>query len=97
TIDQIFEKLESYGNIQIPAAFGELASGLVGQGRMAEPEEIVEFLERDILKNLPLNHKKILITAGPTFEAIDPVRFIGNHSSGKMGFSLAEAAAELGA
>ena len=97
TVDQIFEKLESYGNIQIPAAYGELASGLVGQGRMAEPEEIVAFLENNILKNLPLRNKKILITAGPTFEAIDPVRFIGNHSSGKMGFSLAEAAAKLGA
>ncbi|HLW33400.1 MAG TPA: bifunctional phosphopantothenoylcysteine decarboxylase/phosphopantothenate--cysteine ligase CoaBC [Aequorivita sp.] len=97
TINQIFDKLASYGNIQIPAAYGELASGLVGQGRMAEPEEIVTFLENDILKKLPLQNKKILITAGPTFEAIDPVRFIGNHSSGKMGFSLAEAAAELGA
>ena len=94
---QTFEKLESFGNIQIPAAFGELASGLVGQGRMAEPEDIVSFLENDILKKLPLRGKKFLITAGPTYEAIDPVRFIGNHSSGKMGFAIAEAAAELGA
>ncbi len=97
TTAESFKKLDSYGNIQIPAAFGELASGLVGQGRMAEPEEIVSFLENDILKNLPLRGKKILITAGPTYEAIDPVRFIGNHSSGKMGFALAETAAELGA
>lgn len=95
--EQTFEKLDSFGNIQIPAAFGELASGLVGQGRMAEPEEIVSFLEKDILKKLPLREKKFLITAGPTYEAIDPVRFIGNHSSGKMGFALAEAAAALGA
>ena len=97
TVNQIFEKLESYGNIQIPATFGELASGLVGQGRMAEPEDIVEFLEKDILKKLPLRNRKILITAGPTFEAIDPVRFIGNHSSGKMGYALAETAASMGA
>ncbi|OAD91238.1 phosphopantothenoylcysteine decarboxylase [Aequorivita soesokkakensis] len=92
-----FEKLNSFGNIQIPAAFGELASGLVGQGRMAEPEEIVSFLENDILKKLPLRGKKFLITAGPTYEAIDPVRFIGNHSSGKMGYAIAETAAQLGA
>ncbi|QQX76679.1 MULTISPECIES: bifunctional phosphopantothenoylcysteine decarboxylase/phosphopantothenate--cysteine ligase CoaBC [Aequorivita] len=92
-----FKKLESFGNIQIPAAFGELASGLVGQGRMAEPEEIVSFLENDILSKLPLKGKKFLITAGPTYEAIDPVRFIGNHSSGKMGYAIAEIAASLGA
>ncbi len=92
-----FEKLNSFGNIQIPAAFGELASGLVGQGRMAEPEEIVSFLENDLLKKLPLRGKKFLITAGPTYEAIDPVRFIGNHSSGKMGFAIAETAGALGA
>jgi len=92
-----FEKLNSFGNIQIPAAFGELASGLIGQGRMAEPEEIISFIEKDILKKLPLKGKKILITAGPTFEALDPVRFIGNHSSGKMGYAIAEVAANLGA
>lgn len=92
-----FEKLESFGNIQIPAGFGELASGLVGQGRMAEPEEIVEFLKKDLSSKLPLRGKKVLITAGPTYEAIDPVRFIGNHSSGKMGYALAETAANLGA
>ncbi|RLJ64286.1 phosphopantothenoylcysteine decarboxylase/phosphopantothenate--cysteine ligase [Lacinutrix venerupis] len=92
-----FAKLESFGNIMIPAASGELASGLVGQGRLAEPEDIVAFIEADILKNLPLKNKKILITAGPTYEALDPVRFIGNHSSGKMGFEIAKAAAGLGA
>ncbi len=97
TTAETFKKLDSFGNIQIPAAFGELASGLVGQGRMAEPEEIVSFLENDLLKKLPLRGKQILITAGPTYEAIDPVRFIGNHSSGKMGYAIAEAAASLGA
>lgn len=97
TVNEVFEKLESFGNIQIPATFGELASGLVGQGRMAEPEDIISFLENDILKNLPLKGKKVLITAGPTYEAIDPVRFIGNHSSGKMGYAIAEVAANLGA
>ena len=94
---QSFDKLNEFGNIQIPAAFGELASGLEGQGRMAEPEDIVELVEKNILEGLPLKNKTILITAGPTFEAIDPVRFIGNHSSGKMGFSIAEVAASLGA
>ena len=92
-----FKSLKSYGNIMIPAATGELASGLKGEGRMAEPEEIIEFLEAYFSENLPLQGKKILITAGPTYEAIDPVRFIGNHSSGKMGFELAKKAAELGA
>lgn len=92
-----FNTLDSYGNIQIPAGHGELASGLVGQGRMAEPEQIVSFIEKDLLKALPLRGKKVLITAGPTYEAIDPVRFIGNHSSGKMGFAIAETAAGLGA
>ena len=92
-----FEKLKSFGNVMIPATSGELASGLVGQGRMAEPEDIVSFIEKDILNGLPLNGKKVMITAGPTYEAIDPVRFIGNHSSGKMGFEIAKAAANLGA
>ncbi|MBT8245841.1 MAG: bifunctional phosphopantothenoylcysteine decarboxylase/phosphopantothenate--cysteine ligase CoaBC [Winogradskyella sp.] len=92
-----FKKLESYGNTMIPATSGELASGLVGEGRMAEPEDIVNFIEKDILSQLPLNGKKVLITAGPTYEALDPVRFIGNHSSGKMGFEIAKAAANLGA
>jgi phosphopantothenoylcysteine decarboxylase / phosphopantothenate---cysteine ligase len=89
--------LKSFGNIIIPATSGELASGLVGEGRMAEPADIVSFLEKDILLKLPLKGKKVLITAGPTYEVIDPVRFIGNQSSGKMGFAIAEAAANLGA
>lgn len=92
-----FNVLKSYGNIMIPATNGELASGLIGEGRMAEPEDIVGFIENDVLKKLPLKGKKILITAGPTYEAIDPVRFIGNHSSGKMGFEIAKSAANLGA
>ena len=92
-----FESLKSYGNIMIPAGTGELASGLTGEGRMAEPEEIIAFLEANFSENLPLQGKKVLITAGPTYEAIDPVRFIGNHSSGKMGFELAKKAASLGA
>ncbi len=91
------DTLHSFGNILIPAASGELASGLVGEGRMAEPQDIISFIENDILSKLPLRGKKVLITAGPTYEAIDPVRFIGNYSSGKMGFALANAAANLGA
>ena len=91
-----FEKLKSFGNIMIPATSGELASGLHGEGRMAEPEDIINFVKKYILEGLPLKNKKILITAGPTYEAIDPVRFIGNHSSGLMGFELAKAAANLG-
>lgn len=91
------EKLQSFGNIFIPPASGELASGLVGEGRMEEPENIVSFIENEIVKGLPLYQKKVLVTAGPTYEAIDPVRFIGNHSSGKMGFELAKKAANLGA
>ena len=94
---QSFEKLNDFGNIMIPATSGELASGVVGEGRMAEPDDIVSIIENDILGRLPLRGKKVLITAGPTHEAIDPVRFIGNHSSGKMGFEIAKAAANLGA
>ncbi|MBQ4914911.1 bifunctional phosphopantothenoylcysteine decarboxylase/phosphopantothenate--cysteine ligase CoaBC [Maribacter sp. MMG018] len=92
-----FERLESFGNIMIPATSGELASGLHGEGRMAEPETILSFIKEYLLQSLPLRNKKVLITAGPTYEAIDPVRFIGNHSSGLMGFELANAAAKLGA
>lgn len=92
-----FKKLQVFGNSMIPAEKGELASGLSGEGRMAEPENIIAFIEADITRKLPLRGKKILITAGPTYEAIDPVRFIGNHSSGKMGFDLADCAARLGA
>tara|TARA_B110000046_G_scaffold162006_1_gene176019 strand:- start:5821 stop:7032 length:1212 start_codon:yes stop_codon:yes gene_type:complete len=91
------DKLHSFGTILIPAASGELASGLVGEGRMAEPQDIISFIENDVLLKLPLRGKKVLITAGPTYEAIDPVRFIGNYSSGKMGFAIANAAANLGA
>jgi phosphopantothenoylcysteine decarboxylase / phosphopantothenate---cysteine ligase len=96
TIDNL-NKLSLFGNIMIPAEHGELASGLSGEGRMAEPENIIAFLENHLLQQLPLKGKKILITAGPTYEAIDPVRFIGNHSTGKMGFDIANEAAQLGA
>lgn len=92
-----FNKLKSFGNTIIPAESGELASGLSGEGRMAEPENIVAFIENIMESKLPLLGKKILITAGPTHEAIDPVRFIGNHSSGKMGYDLALSAANFGA
>jgi phosphopantothenoylcysteine decarboxylase/phosphopantothenate--cysteine ligase len=91
------DTLQRFGNLLIPATSGELASGLVGEGRMAEPEDIVSFIEKEVHSKLPLRGKKVLITAGPTYEAIDPVRFIGNHSSGKMGFEIAKTAANLGA
>jgi len=91
------DQLQHFGNVMIPATSGELASGLVGEGRMAEPEDIVSFIEKDLLNKQPLKGKKLLLTAGPTYEAIDPVRFIGNHSSGKMGFAIAKTAANLGA
>ncbi len=91
------DTLLSFGNIMIPATSGELASGLHGEGRMAEPEDIMAFVKDYMLKGLPLKGKKVLITAGPTYEAIDPVRYIGNHSTGKMGYELAKTAADLGA
>ena len=95
------EKAERFGHHIIPAEFGELASGLEGQGRLAEPETILQKIEDFFTQPLPQSHsldgKTVLITAGPTYEAIDPVRFIGNHSSGKMGFSLAEEAVRRGA
>ena len=91
------EELTQRGHQFIDAEFGELASGLVGKGRMAEPEHIFEYIENKFGKEKPLTNQKWLITAGPTFEAIDPVRFIGNHSSGKMGLALANAAAQEGA
>jgi len=97
TVTENLIKLKSFGNHIIPATYGELASGLVGQGRMAEPEDIVLFIENTLTENLPLKGKKILITAGPTYEAIDPVRFIGNFSSGKMGIALANEAVRQGA
>ncbi len=89
--------LENNGHAIIPVGDGPLASGLSGEGRMAEPEEIIDFLIQYHRKNLKLYQKKVLITAGPTYEAIDPVRFIGNHSSGTMGAELALRAARLGA
>ena len=97
---QNLEIAEDFGHFIIPAETGELASGLVGQGRMAEPETITKKIEEFFTKEThekTLLGKTVLITAGPTYEAIDPVRFIGNHSSGKMGFSIAEEAANRGA
>ncbi|MGD1946125.1 MAG: bifunctional phosphopantothenoylcysteine decarboxylase/phosphopantothenate--cysteine ligase CoaBC [Croceivirga sp.] len=92
-----FDKLAAFGNIIIPAESGELASGLSGEGRMAEPPHIVEFITSYLRNGLPLQDKKVVITAGPTHEAIDPVRFLGNRSTGTMGFELAKRAAALGA
>ena len=94
---QSLHALQQFGNKMIPAENGELASGLSGEGRMAEPENIITYIESDIERHLPLRGKKILITAGPTYESIDPVRFIGNHSSGKMGYDIAESAVKYGA
>lgn len=91
------EILRSYGNIIIEPASGELASHLIGKGRMEEPEKILAAVEDFFTKQETLSKKKILITAGPTYERIDPVRFIGNYSSGKMGFALAEECAGRGA
>jgi phosphopantothenoylcysteine decarboxylase/phosphopantothenate--cysteine ligase len=90
-------KLTSFGNHFIDPTHGELASGLIGTGRMAEPEEIVAHLESFFTNRQKLKGKTVLVTAGPTHEAIDPVRFIGNHSSGKMGFAIAESLANSGA
>ncbi|RKR81580.1 phosphopantothenoylcysteine decarboxylase/phosphopantothenate--cysteine ligase [Mucilaginibacter gracilis] len=90
-------QLKAFGNIFIPPGYGELASGLVGEGRMAEPEDMVDFITAELKKGLPLLNQKALVSAGPTYEAIDPVRFIGNHSSGKMGFAIADTLAKLGA
>ncbi len=94
---QNLELAADIGNHIIPAEEGELASGLSGQGRMAEPEHILAFLSEYFSQTESLAGKTVVITAGPTYEAIDPVRFIGNHSSGKMGFALAEEAASRGA
>jgi len=91
------EKIREYGNILIDPTYGELASGLTGTGRMAEPEDIFQQVEFFFNGSQKLKGKKVLVTAGPTYEAIDPVRFIGNHSSGKMGFAIAEELAEEGA
>lgn len=91
------QKLAEFGNILIKPTSGELASGLVGQGRLAEPEEIFDRIKTFFNSSRPLLGKKALVTAGPTHEAIDPVRYIGNHSSGKMGFAIAESLEQLGA
>ncbi len=91
------QTVTSYGNFVIPVNNGELASGLIGNGRMAEPEQIVQWLENYFTQKSILKGKKVLVTAGPTHEAIDPVRFISNHSSGKMGIALAEAFYKAGA
>jgi phosphopantothenoylcysteine decarboxylase/phosphopantothenate--cysteine ligase len=96
TIENI-EKLVSFGHHLLAPGEGELASGLIGKGRMAEPEQIVTSVVSTLTAQSPLHGKHVLVTAGPTYEAIDPVRFIGNHSTGKMGFALAETLANLGA
>ena len=97
TTQENLQKLQSFGNQIIEPQSGFLASGLEGKGRMEEPEKIVEYLDRALDASTPLAGKKIMITAGPTYEKIDPVRFIGNYSSGKMGFTLAEECARRGA
>ena len=91
------QRLISRNNIHIPAQEGELASGLQGVGRMQEPDQIVDFLDHDLSSKMPLLGIKILVTAGPTYEPLDPVRYIGNYSSGKMGYAIANEAASLGA
>jgi len=97
TTKENIKKLESFGNIVIEPSIGELASGLEGKGRMEEPEKIIDFLIDFFNKKKNLTGKKFLVTAGPTYEKIDPVRFIGNFSSGKMGFAIAETLASEGA
>ena len=97
TVKQNLETLKDNGNLIIPAETGELASGLTGEGRMAEPESILIFINEYLKQNLPLANKTALVNAGPTYEAIDPVRFIGNRSSGKMGVAIAEELASRGA
>lgn len=91
------QKIESFGNRVMPVGNGELASGLFGEGRMAEPEEIVQYVTENLFLSRPLTGKKAVVTAGPTYEAIDPVRFIGNHSSGKMGIAIAKELQRRGA
>ncbi len=97
TTQHNINQLTSYGNYVLPVGEGALASGLEGKGRMLEPYEILTLVETHFNSNTPLQGKTVLITAGPTFEAIDPVRYIGNHASGKMGFALAKEALVLGA
>lgn len=96
TVENV-KRLQLHGNYFLPVGFGELASGLVGEGRMAEPEDIVAFLNHFFQREKDFSGKNVLVTAGPTYEAIDPVRFIGNRSSGKMGVAIAEAFAQRGA
>ena len=96
TIENL-QKLKSFGNQIVKSNFGELASGLVGEGRMAEPEELVDILTKYFSENTILKGKKVLITAGPTQEPIDPVRFVSNHSTGKMGYAVADKFAKAGA
>lgn len=91
------KQLVSNDTYVLPVGSGSLASGLEGKGRMLEPDEIIDYVENKFKKTLPLNSLNFLITAGPTHEKIDPVRYIGNSSSGKMGYSLAKIASELGA
>ncbi len=91
------QTLRNYGNVILPVGHGELASGLSGAGRMLEPEDIVQFVIQNTKATEKLKGKKVLVTAGPTYENIDPVRFIGNHSSGRMGFAIAEEFARHGA
>lgn len=97
TTRENLDRIMSFGNKVIPVGHGELASGLTGDGRMAEPEDILEQVQQFLGQPGPLYGRKVLVTAGPTFEPIDPVRFIGNHSSGKMGIALAKALADQGA
>lgn len=97
TTQDNLNKLQKNNNIIIDAREGELASGLVGKGRMEEPEQIISFITNHLKEGLPLIGKKVVVTAGPTYEKIDPVRFIGNNSSGRMGFELAKTAYRLGA
>lgn len=97
TVKRNLEILKNNGNFIIPAEHGELASGLIGEGRMAEPENILSYLQNYFSESLPLIGKTALVNAGPTYEAIDPVRFIGNRSSGKMGVAIAEILTEQGA
>jgi phosphopantothenoylcysteine decarboxylase/phosphopantothenate--cysteine ligase len=97
TTKENINRLISFGNILIPAASGELASGLSGEGRLEEPERIFDKIKDFFFEGSSLSGKKVIVTAGPTYEAIDPVRFIGNHSSGKMGIDLADELANRGA
>jgi phosphopantothenoylcysteine decarboxylase/phosphopantothenate--cysteine ligase len=97
TTHQNIRTIKTNGNVVLPVVYGELASGLIGEGRMAEPEAIIEFISDFFVQQHQLKGKKALVTAGPTYEAIDPVRFIGNHSSGKMGYAIAEVLARRGA